>query len=67
MTPDEVTAWQKYFTARGLKQPFEQIWEPVIDGTTVAKDRYKDCRIPYYRFTGQQKHGIAVEDYDFHN
>jgi hypothetical protein len=67
MTPDEVTAWQKYFTARGLKQPFEQIWEPVIDGTTVANDRYKDCRIPYYRFTGQQKHGIAVEDYDFHN
>ena len=61
MTPEEVTAWQKYFTASGLKQPFEQIWEPVIDSAIVTKDRYKDCRIPYYRFTGQEKRGITVK------
>lgn len=67
MKAGEVTAWQKYFTSQGLKQPFAQIWEPVIDPKTVAKDRYAGCMIPYYRFNGQAKHGITVEDYDFHN
>ena len=48
------------FTENKLKQPFEQIWEPVVDPNTVTKDRYKGCMIPYYRFTGKQKHGISV-------
>jgi hypothetical protein len=67
MDADEVTAWQKYFTSRGLKQPFEQIWEPVIPAEQVKPDRYAECMIPYYRFTGQAKRGIHVEDFDFHN
>jgi hypothetical protein len=67
MVPEEVTAWQKYFTAHGLKQPFEQIWEPVVDPATVTEDRYKDCMIPFYRFKGREKHGISIEDCDFHN
>ena len=67
MDASDVQAWQKYFTSHGLKQPFAQIWEPVIDPKTVAKDRYAGCMIPYYRFNGQAKHGITVEDYDFHN
>ena len=67
MKPKEVTAWQKHFTARELKQPFAQIWEPVIKPKDVKEDRYKDCMIPYYRFTRQEKHGIRVEDHDFHN
>ncbi|MBR2366077.1 MAG: leucine-rich repeat protein [Oscillospiraceae bacterium] len=67
MTADDITAWQKYFTAHGLKQPFPQVWEPVRKGEDIKEDRYADCMIPYYRFLGQTKHGIIVEDYDFHN
>jgi hypothetical protein len=64
MTVEERKLWQKYLTARGLKQPFEQVWEPVIDPATIAKDRYKGCMIPYYRFKGKEKHGIDVS-YDY--
>lgn len=67
MTEDEIVSWQNYFVSNGLKQPFEQIWEPVADLNTVASDRYKDCLIPFYRFKGQEKHGITVTDRNFHN
>lgn len=67
LEPEEVTAWQKFLAHRGLKQPFPQVWEPVIDAKSVEKARYKGCTIPYYRFVGQSKHGIHVEDEDFHN
>ena len=67
MSQTDLDAWQKYFAANGIKQPFEQIWEPVVDAESITKDRYKDCMIPYYRFAGQKKHGIHVEDTDFHN
>ena len=67
MMPEDVKVWQRYFTAHGLKQPFAQIWEPVIDPTTVKKNRYAGRMIPYYRFTGQEKRGITVEDHDFHD
>ena len=56
--PDEVTAWQKYFTRHGLRQPFLQIWEPVIDPTTIQEDRYEGSVQPMYRFSGKDKHGI---------
>ena len=67
MKPEEVTVWQKYFSAHDLKQPFAQVWEPVISPATVKLERYKGCMIPYYRFTGQEKHGIQIQDYQFHN
>ena len=67
MSADDVAAWQKYFTAHGLKQPFMQIWEPVIAPETIMNDRYKGCIIPYYRFVKQEKHGIYVSDENFHN
>ena len=67
MPAEDVTAWQKYFTSHALKQPFEQVWEPAIDGASVAKDRYKDCPIPFLFFRGKEKHGITVQDYDYHN
>ena len=67
MTAGELKAWQKYFTSKGLKQPFEQVWEPVVDPATIREDRYKGCMIPFYRFSGQSKHGIWVEDEDFHS
>ena len=67
MKKDDLTAWQKYFTANALKQPFEQIWEPVLDPQTINEDRYRDCMIPYYRLTNREKHGIFVTDEDFHD
>ena len=67
MEARDIEAWQRYFTSRSLKQPFEQIWEPKVDFTSVKSDRYKGCMIPYYRFINNEKHGIRVYDYDFHN
>ena len=67
MTVGERTAWQRYFTAHGLKQPFAQIWEPVVVFDTVQDTRYKGMKIPYYRLANQAKHGIKVYDYDYHN
>lgn len=67
MTKAELAAWQKYFTSNGLKQPFEQIWEPVVDRQSIQTDRYADCMIPFFCFKGREKHGISVEDSDFHN
>ena len=67
MKKDDLKAWQQYFAGHGLKQPFAQIWEPVVDAAKVTEDRYKGCMIPYYRFVNQKKRGITIEDYDFHN
>ncbi|MBQ3490717.1 MAG: leucine-rich repeat protein [Clostridia bacterium] len=67
MDKNDLTAWQKYFTANDLRQPFEQIWEPVISPETINEDRYLGCAIPYYRLTKREKHGIFVTDEDFHD
>ena len=67
MTKEQVEAWQKYFTSHNLKQPFVQIWEAAVDPDTIKEDRYKGCMIPFQFLRGQAKHGITVEDYDFHN
>lgn len=66
MTQTDVRAWQSYFASHGLKQPFVQIWEPVIDRATFSENRYAGCMIPFYRFAGQEKHGIYVQDEDYH-
>ncbi len=62
MESGDLDAWQKYFTSNGLKQPFEQIWEPVVNKNEVREDRYTECMIPYYRFKGHENHGISVFD-----
>ncbi len=67
MTQSEISAWQTYFLEHSLKQPFEQIWEPVIRPEEIHKDRYAGTPIPYFRFINQEKHGIFIENYDFHN
>jgi hypothetical protein len=67
MKESEVEQWQRYFTSRGLKQPFLQIWEPTIDPSAIKEDRYEGCLIPFYRFKNQEKHGIGVEDINFHD
>ena len=66
MTQNDISAWQIYFLKNSLKQPFEQIWEPTIRPEEVTVDRYAGVRIPYFRFMRQEKHGIFVDDYDFH-
>ena len=67
MEKEDISAWQKYLVSHGLKQPFEQVWEPVIEPSAIKEDRYAGYMIPYYRFLGREKHGITVDDYDFHN
>ena len=67
MTAEDIKAWQDYFTLHGLKQPFAQVWEPVRNAGDIREDRYKGIMIPYYRFNGQEKRGITVRDYNFHN
>ncbi len=67
MEKHDLNAWQKYFTENELKQPFEQIWEPVADPGTVFENRYCGCMIPYYRLIKREKHGIFVSDEDFHD
>ena len=58
MDAAEAQTWQKYFNARGLKQPFAQVWEPVIDPKAIREDRYKGAVLSMFRFTGMDKHGI---------
>lgn len=67
MTQNDLSAWQTYFLSNSLKQPFEQIWEPVIRPEEVNEDRYAGVPIPYFRFLKQEKHGIFVEDMNFHD
>lgn len=67
MNEDDIRGWQKYFTAKGLKQPFEQIWEPKVNPKSIDSDRYKDCKVSVYRFMRNEKNGISFYDNDFHN
>ena len=67
MKLDERKAWQHYFVSNGLKQPFEQVWEPVINLDNVKPERYKSYMIPYYKFLNKEKQGISVYDMNFHN
>ncbi len=61
MRPEDVAAWQRYFNNHGIKQPFAQVWEPVMLPETVQKDRYSGIQIPAYRLKGQEKHGISFD------
>lgn len=67
MDNKDISDWQQYFLKNNLKQPFEQIWEPVINPSTITQDRYEGCMLPFYRFYNQEKHGIFTENYDFGN
>lgn len=60
MEHEEVAAWQRYFTSQGLKQPFQQIWEPVLPESDFRPDRYASCSIPNLFFRGQGKRGIHI-------
>ena len=61
MKKEETEAWQLYFNNNGLKQPFEQVWEPVTDASLVKPGRYDGCTIPLYMLMNKEKHGIIME------
>ena len=72
MDAGDTKRWQMYFAAHGLKQPFEQVWEPVRNAELISPERYKGCKIPVLRMSGKDKHGIHSyglhaysEDYGF--
>ena len=58
MDAEEVTAWQKAFTSRGVKQPFAQIWERAYTQEEIAEDRYAGCPILFFQLQGAEKHGF---------
>lgn len=60
MSEKDIIEWQNYFVNNSLKQPFEQIWEPVYKEENIKKDRYKGCVLPVLRFSGKDKHGISA-------
>lgn len=64
MQPGDVAAWQKYFNNHGIKQPFAQVWEPVVHPETLREDCYSGIQLPVYRFKGKEKHGISF-DFDY--
>ena len=68
----EISGWQEYFTSRGLKQPFEQIWEPAYVPEEILPERYVGSKLNVYRLANKEQHGITVwglrdysEDYGF--
>ncbi len=63
MTREEIDAWQRFFTAHSLKQPFAQIWEPVYQKESVREDRYNGCRINPLYLKNQQRRGIDSQWY----
>ena len=63
MSEREIEAWQRYFTGKGLKQPFAQVWEPVINKDSIRPDRYAGAVLPIMRFSGKEKHGIFAEGF----
>ncbi len=61
MGKEDMEAWQLYFNRSRLKQPFEQVWEPVVDASTVKAGRYDGCTIELYRLMNKEKHGIVMK------
>ena len=63
MKKSEIKKWQTYFIDNSLKQPFEQIWEPVYDIANIKKERYSGCSLPALKFFEKEEHGIETVGY----
>ena len=61
MSKEAIEKWQRYYNDRNLRQPFEQVWEPVADASLVKPGRYNDCTVPLYALMNKDKHGIIME------
>ena len=60
MSESEIISWQEYFVKNGLKQPFEQIWEPAYKEEDIKANRYNGCAVSVYRFAGKEIHGFKA-------
>ena len=60
MKEDELIKWRQYFIDNSIRQPFEQVWEPVMQAKDIKPDRYKDAYIPLYAIMNKDKHGIIM-------
>lgn len=67
MAAEDVAAWQSYFRANNIKQPFEQVWEPAYKAEDIKEDRYKGTEIFYRYAQNSEKHGIHYYDEEFHS
>lgn len=61
MEKDDVLRWKKYLSTNGIRQPFTQIWEPVIDLKDIDPDRYKFASVKFSCLMDLDKDGISVE------
>ncbi len=59
-----ITAWQKYFAARSLKQPFLQIWEPVYRAEEIREDRYAGIPLSAKALNRYADVGIEADWYE---
>ena len=53
--------WQRYVLEHRLKQPFEQVWEPVDDPEQVTRDRYAGYPISLSIFENKTRDGIKLK------
>lgn len=63
MKKNEVLAWRKSFDQNQVKQPFEQVWEPIykIEGNET---RYRNAEAPLGDLLALEEIGFTVEDRD---
>jgi hypothetical protein len=64
---DQLTAWQSYFVSRGLKQPFEQVWEPAYKEDDLKADRFKGYLLPVSRIINMEQHGIHSYGFKYYS
>lgn len=60
MGREEVESWRRFFSERGVRQPFVQVWEKVVDMDAVKGYRFEGCPISAYWFKGQEGLGIRL-------
>lgn len=63
----QLSAWQDYFVSRGLKQPFEQVWEPAYQAEDINADRFNGCAIAANQVVNQEAHGIRAYGFKFYS
>ena len=63
LTAGDTERWQHYFNEKGLKQPFEQIWEPAYRANEISADRYSGIPVRFKYLKNRTKHGIDAAIY----
>ena len=61
---EDIQAWQNYYNVHAMKQPFQQIWEPVHSAGEIAADRYTGILLPLVFFKNAEKHGLKYQYLD---